>query len=120
MMLDYIFYRAYIAYEKKKQPGLFSATAYCAVICLFLFMPLYGMLDILLKNQESLRKTAIVLYIILIIVSVFFRYFRKNKLRHIIEKYRFSKYNKKIATWLFFLILPLCMILGVWIYALIS
>ena len=108
-----------MAYEKKHQPGLFSATAYCTVICMFLFMPMLGLLDILLELQKPQRKKAVIIYLILIIVGVFLRYYRKNQLERILARYRGSVYNKRIQTWLFFLILPLSMVIGVWVYALV-
>jgi accessory gene regulator protein AgrB len=118
--MDYIFYRAYMAYEKKKEPGLFGATAYCSVVCLCLFMPIFGLVDFFLKSELSFRKTAVILYIIGVFIAVFLRYHRKSKLRQVIEKYRGSGYNKKIPTWLIFCVLPLSMILGVWCCALIG
>jgi uncharacterized membrane protein len=120
MILDYIFYRAYRAYKKKQGSGHFSATAYCSAICVCAFMPLYCLFDVFLRNHQSFRKPVVVFYIILIIAGVFIRYFRKNKLESIFQRYRHSKYNKTIATWLFFLILPLCMIFGVGLTAIIG
>lgn len=117
--MDYIFYRAYRAYEKKKELGLFGATAYCSAVSLFLSMPIYGLVEFLLKNQLSLGKPAITLYIVGVVIAVFLRYHRKSKLKQVIERYRGSGYNRKIPAWSIFLVLPLSMILGVWAYALV-
>jgi hypothetical protein len=119
-LMDYIFYRAYMAYEKKKEPGLFGATAYCSVVYLFLFMPVFGLVEFFLKSPLSLRKATIILYILGIVTAVFLRYHRKSKLKQVIDRYRGSGYNKKIPTWSIFFLLPLSMILGVWGYALIG
>jgi hypothetical protein len=119
-LMDYIFYRAYMAYKKKKEPGLFGATAYCSVIYLFLSMPIFGLVDLFLKSQLLFKKAAIIIYILGVVIAVFLRYHRKSKLKQVIERYRGSGHNKQIPTWAIFCLLPLSMIFGVWGYALIG
>lgn len=112
--MNYIFYRAYMTYEKKKKPGLFGATAYCSVVYMFLCMPIYVLVEFLLKKHLSFGKAAITLYIVGVVIAVFLRYHRKSKLKQVIERYRGSAYNKIIPAWSIFLVPPLAMILGGW------
>jgi len=115
MILDYLFFRAYVAYEKKKEPGLFAASAYISVCCIFLFIPVIG-LFIEYLNNSKLKIIAFVFYCVLILFSIFYNYHKKSKIEKIIKRYKGSVYNNRIPIWMIFLILPISMFVGVGLY----
>lgn len=119
--MDYIFYRTYLAYEKKKMPGKFSSSLYLACICIFLFLPIFGILnDLFLGASKLILKSILCLYLGVTFFYVFRRFYRNGKLRNILGCFKSNSLNEKIPTWLFFFILPICMIAGVGLYILLS
>ncbi len=119
-MLNYIFYRAYLAYEKKKESGLYSATMYCCAICVVLFMPILGLADLILGYGHKHKTEVGIVYFTLTPLLTFFYYYRRKNLKKLINKYRSSPYNKIIPSWLFFLGIPIAAVIGIGGYAWIS
>lgn len=119
--MDYIFYRTYLAYEKKEMPGKFSSSLYLACICIFLFLPIYGILnDLFLGASKLILRSVLCFYLGVVFFYIFRRFYRNEKLKYILSCFKNSPQNEKIPTWLFFFILPICMIAGIGLYSLLS
>ncbi|SDI27167.1 hypothetical protein SAMN04488062_1342 [Flavobacterium omnivorum] len=118
---DYIFYRTYEAYKKKEHPALFSSTLYLSACDLFLFSFSYGICIYLLDGIEKKYKYYIfLLYFSIVVFLNINKYYKKQKIKDLISLYQNNYLNKTISSWVFFFILPICMVVGIGFHILIS
>lgn len=112
-LIDYIFYRTYIAYQRKGHSARFSASAYLSAIFLFLLSPIYSLLRYLLDEYDKWQSFAFYFYMFSVIAYFFFRFYRNGKVKRILKDYGSIKYNDRISSVWFFLILPFSMLIGI-------
>lgn len=114
-----IFYRTYIAYLNKDYPATFVSCLYIAFIYIFLLAPIYGLLSDLLSGiDKRTMKLLYAVYVLIILIMVFRKYYNKNIFNRVLSENKIKK--TYLPTWSYFLVLPLCMILGIGSYILIS
>ncbi len=117
-IVDYIFYRTYLAYEKKGMSGTFSSILYISLGCFFLFIFIPGLLyDLLVGCSEAVTNGLFFCYLAIILSFMFNWYFKEEEVKKIFTNYKDSATNKLIPTWIFFILLPLCMVIGISLYA---
>ena len=113
-----IFYNIYNSYLKKDYPATFVSSLYISFIYIFLFAPIYGfVVDLLQGIDKSFIKMLYAGYVVFILFFIFKKYYNKKTLNKILKIGETQKYFK---SWIYFLTLPLSMILGVGVYILIS
>ncbi len=118
-IIDYIFYRAYIAYEKADEGGYFSGIIYLSCCLLGFMFPLLAAFWSLMKcdrehTNSIMTKTTGGLFLLFIIICVSIRYLKYRKYERLRDDFYDSKLNSIIPTWtLWFLVLPICFIGGV-------
>ncbi len=117
VIIDYVFYRTYMAYKKgKTDPPRFSSICYIIACLIGLTFPIYGFVCDLFKYESSKVDEWIYWLGIIGIVVWTFRTFNRNHISTILYRYKNNRFNKKIPTWLFFLIFPICAVIGVALY----
>jgi RsiW-degrading membrane proteinase PrsW (M82 family) len=113
-ILDYIFYRTYMAYVKANDPATFGSVSYLMICLTFLLLPIGGGLAQLIRGEnDNIFNFFMILYFILIVTFVLVRYLRRNKIRDIIAYFLLCNANSIIPTWCIFLVVPICMVTGV-------
>lgn len=118
---DYIFYRTYEAYKKKGHSALFSSILYLSACDLFLFSFIYGICIYLLDGIEKKYKYYIfLLYFSIVVFLNIKKYYKTQKIEDLINLYQNNYLNKTIGSWVFFFILPICMVVGIGFHILIS
>lgn len=115
---DYVFYRMYIAYLKKDDPALFTSILFISTCYFSIFFPLIGTLGNLMKKGESHKNGYIILVYGLLIIFFVGRRYIKNR-DDILRRYSKSKYNKSVPTWMIYIIVPICMVLGIGLFIVI-
>lgn len=113
-ILDYIFYRTYIAYVKGNDPAGFISPSYLSLCLFFFFLPLFTIFGDMVRGDNDLYGNCFWgIYVLGIFLFVFIRYLRKGKISMLIGEYSNCSLNRTIPTWCFFLILPISMVVGV-------
>jgi len=114
-----IFYRVYIVYLNKDYPATFVSCLYLTFIYMFLLAPIYGVcIDLFKGLDKNIIKFIYIIYVVVIFVMIFKKYYNKVILHAILNG---NKNNKQyLPTWCYFLILPVSMIFGIGFYILIS
>ena len=120
--MDYIFYRVYWAYSKKKESAKILSLLYMTMVLWFwfCFFPFALFLCELLRNPWH-GNDGYLLSIYLLIVSIYsyLRFFPNKKISLINKKFDRNPYNHKIPDWCFFTVLPLSIVWGIATYALL-
>lgn len=112
-IIDYIFYRVYLEYEKYDYPVIFSSVCYISACIFCLFLPLIVPLCNMLEDEEkNFAIMFFVLYMVLILFFISIRYYRYDKIINLRCDYSGSKLNNSIPTWSIWLILPICVVIG--------
>ena len=112
------FYNIYKSYLKKDYPATFVSSLYISFIYIFLFAPIYGFaVDLLHGINKNFIKILYATYVVLILFFIFKKYSNKKTLNKILK---IGETQKHFKSWIYFLMLPLSMILGVGVYILIS
>lgn len=120
-IIDLIFYKTHLAYEKENQSGRFFSSLYLSLVILFLCTPFYGLInDLLIGYSKSFLKWIFGIYVAMIFVSVFYRYGKRGMTLALTKQFGNRTSLKKMPSWPFFLILPLAMIIGIGSYILLS
>lgn len=113
-----IFYNIYNSYLKKDYPATFVSSLYISFIYIFLFAPIYGfVVDLLQGINKGFIKILYAGYVVLILFLIFKKYYNKKTLYTILK---IGDAQKSFNSWVYFLMLPLSMILGVGVYILVS
>ncbi len=109
-LLDYLFYRIYCFYKKKRDstPVLMG----CLVLMILLFCTLLSVssiIEILCKSSElKLEKYVIVFILLAMLYLIYRRYGKGQIIDHLVEKYKDEKFiYKQIKGWLFIIYLLL-------------
>lgn len=119
-ILDYIFYRTYLAYKKANDPAMFSSILYLFSILQFTFLPAIGFFCEIMRNGSyNFYKFIFISNSILILIVVSVRYTKKGKIRELKDEFSNSKWNDVIPTWSFWVMFFISMISGVAIHILI-
>ena len=99
-IIDYIFYRVYLEYEKYDYPVIFSSVCYISACIFCLFLPLIVPLCNMLEDEE--KNFAIMFFVLNMVLILFFisiRYYRYDKIINLRCDYSGSKLNNSIPTW---------------------
>ena len=120
--LDYCFYRIYKSFKKKDDIGLVPAIIYISLTEIMLLIPfVFLIVDILKENDlRNYVKIFVVFFCIIIIIINVVKYAINDRLHKIIIRFEKSKYNQLINSFWFFLLFPLSIVVGFWIYYLIK
>ena len=113
-ILDYIFYRTYIAYMKRNDPAGFVSPLYLGICLFFSFLPLFAIFGDMVRGDNVLYNNSFIgIYILGIFLFVYIRYSRKYKIRELIGEFSNCSLNRAIPTWCFFCVYPISIVLGV-------
>lgn len=114
-ILDYIFYRTYIEYKKKKQPAKLLSSLYTGLTILFFFLPLFAIFGYMVRgDNDFFNKSVYGMYCFLIFIFVYIRYcINKDKIIEMMDDFSNYSLNRKIPTWCFFFVFPISMVVGV-------
>ena len=101
-VIDYIFYRMYIAYEKANEGPLFST-----VLLFSTFFAIYISIFVLILCHQFLHVSKIVFMLIYIIIGIVgaiitLRRYNKKKRNEILVRYRYHKCNRWIKNWMIY------------------
>lgn len=114
-----IFYRTYIAYLNRDYPATFVSCLYITCIYIFLLTPIYGLsVKLLTGVDKNVVKLLYAIYVLIILILVFRKYYNKNIFNRVLNENKIKK--RYLPTWSYFIILPLCMVLGIGSYILTS
>lgn len=113
-MIDYIFYRVYWAYNKKRESAKFLSPLYMAMVFAFLFFPFALFLCELLRNSYHRNDGYLLsIYLLMILIYSYLRFFPNKKIWLINKKFEGNGYNYKIPDLCFFVVLPLSIVWGI-------
>ena len=113
-ILDYIFYRTYIAYMKKNDPAEFVSPLYLWLCLFFLFLPLFAIFGDMASGDNGIYTNCVFgMYCFFVFIFVYIRYVKKDTIKEIIKNFSNCSLNRTIPTWCFFLALPISMVVGV-------
>lgn len=102
-MIDYIYYRMYLSYQKADDSPHFSATLYVGVSVACLFWPLCIILGELLNGGDHFLQVCIyVLYFMGALCWAVIRYWRIIKIDDLLDYYSDCNANKVIPSWCIF------------------
>ena len=119
-MIDYIFYRVYWAYNKKRESAKFLSPLYMAMVFAFLFFPFALFLCELLRDSYHRNDGYLLsIYLLMILIYSYLRFFPNKKIWLINKKFEGNGYNYKIPDWCFFVVLPLSIVWGIITYSLL-
>ena len=119
-MIDYIFYRVYWAYNKKRESAKFLSPLYMAMVFAFFFFPFALFLCELLRDSYHRNDGYLLsIYLLMILVYSYLRFFPNKKIWLINKKFEGNGYNHKIPDWCFFVVLPLSIVWGIITYSLL-
>lgn len=113
--MDYIYFRIYHFYAKKKDDPIFTGILFLTVIYIALFFFLMCFLNLLTNDfftshNKEFPRTAFknISYALLFTFGLFnfFRYSNKKRRDDILNRYKSSPKNKTIKTWQIF-VLPI-------------
>lgn len=116
--MDYIYYRMYVWYKRKKDCAKITSALFIASIRFFLYFPFMGIAINFFNNaRKGLTLILYLVYAVSILTHSLIKYTRQTD--SILEKYKHSKYNKTIHNYVIFSILPISVIGGILFYILL-
>ena len=90
-MIDYIFYRVYWAYNKKRESAKFLSPLYMAMVFAFLFFPFALFLCELLRDSYHRNDGYLLsIYLLMILIYSYLRFFPNKKIWLINKKFDLS------------------------------
>ena len=98
---------------------MLNSILYLSCVLMFVLLPITGVIFEMVRKDGKINLSFFILYFISILAFVTIRYGNKKKVNSLYNRYSQHNLNRKIPTYYFFLILPICIILGVSIYILI-
>ncbi len=120
-MMDYIFFRVYRAYNKKREYAKILSLLYLAMTFAFFFFPLALFLCELLRDPWRGNDGYLLsIYLLLVLIYTYLRFFPDKKVHLINKKFGKNQYNHLIPDWCFFMILPLSITWGITTYVLLE
>ena len=119
-MIDYIFYRVYWAYKKKREAAKILCLLYMTIVLAFLFSPIALCLCELLRDPWRRNDGYLLsIYLLIVILYSYLRFFPTKRILSLDKKFDKNNYNHLIPDWSFFLILPLSIAWGISAYILL-
>mgnify|MGYP007093312043 FL=1 len=116
--MDYIYYRMYIWYKRKKDCARINSALFIASIRFFLYFPFMGIAISFFNNgRKDLALILYSVYAVTILMHSLIKYTRQTN--SILEKYKHSKYNKTTHNYVIFSTLPISVIGGILFYILL-
>lgn len=116
--MDYIYYRMYVWYKRKKDCAKINSALFIASIRFFLYFPFMGIAINFFNNaRKGLTLILYLVYAVSILTHSLIKCTRQTD--SILEKYKHSKYNKTIHNYVIFSILPISVIGGILFYILL-
>ena len=107
-----------MAYKAKHDSAMLNSILYLSCVLMFVLLPIAGViLEIARKVVELTPRFLFIFISILGFVTM--KYGNKKMVERLYKKYSQHKFNRIIPTYCFFLILPICIILGMSIYIII-
>ena len=120
VMMDYIFYRVYWAYNKKRETARILSLLYMAMTFAFFFYPLALFLCELLRDPWRGNDGYLLsFYLLTVLICTYLKFFPNKKINLINKKFSKNQHNQRIPDWCFFMILPLSIAWGITTYALL-
>ena len=120
-ILDYIFYRTYLAYKKANEPAMFSSILYLSILLLFVFLPaIFFICDIMYNGSDVFYKICFLVNVTFIIIAVSVRYMKKGMIRELKDEFIDCKWNNTIPIWIFWTLVFIFMIVGGAVHILIA
>lgn len=114
----YIF-RIHMAYKAKHDSAMLNSILYLSCVLMFVLLPIAGVILEIARKGGRINTAFFILYFISILGFVTMKYGNKKMVERLYKKYSQHKFNRIIPTYCFFLILPICIILGMSIYIII-
>lgn len=116
--MDYIYYRMYVWYKRKKDCARTNSALFIASIRFFLYFPFMGIAISFFNNgNKDLTLMLYLVYAVSILMHSLIKYSRQTN--SILEKYKHSKYNKTTHNYVIFSTLPISVIGGILFYILV-
>ena len=120
-ILDYMFYRTYLAYKKANEPAMFSSILYLSILLQFVFLPvIFFICDIMYNGSDVFYKICFFVNVTFIIIAVSVRYMKKGMIRELKDEFLDYKWNNIIPIWAFWTLVFIFMIVGVTVHVLIA
>ena len=114
-LIDYIFYRTYVAYKKKDDPAKFCSIMYLSVCFFSLLLPLYAFFrKIVSPKYETQCFYVYILFWVISIASITYRYYKNDFISRLYYRYENCWADKNIHTFFIFLTMPICIAFGMW------
>lgn len=118
--MDYIFYRVYGAYNKKRESAKILGLLYMTMVVAFSFAPFALFVCELLRDPcRSNDGYYLSGYLLIVLICTYLKFFPSSKICLINKKFGKNHYNSLIPDWCFFVILPLSITCGITIYYLL-
>lgn len=108
-----------MAYKAKHDPAMLNSILYLSCILMFVLLPIAGVILEITREDGRINTVFFILYFISVLGFVTMKYGNKKMVERLYKKYSQHKFNRIIPTYCFFLILPICIILGMSIYIII-
>ena len=119
-MIDYIFYRVYWAYRKKRESAKILSFLYMTMVFAFLFLPVaFSFCELLRDPCRRNDGCLLSIYLLIVLMYSYLRFFSNKKIRSINERFKENHLNQMIPDWWFFVFLPLSIAWGITIYCLL-
>ena len=116
-MIDYIFYRVYWAYKKKRETAKIRSLLYMTMVLAFFFSPLALCLCELLRDPWRRNDGCLLsIYLLIVMIYSYLRFVPTKRIILLDKKFDKNHYNHLIPDWSFFLILPLSIVWGISAY----
>ena len=113
-IIDYIFYRVYLSYDKRHYPPTFGGICYLSLCFFFLLLPIANVFFEMMRDKNGdINKIYFFIYFILIYILLSIRYARKDIIQKLHGSFLSSRLNLMIPTWCFFLICPILAVFGI-------
>ena len=118
--MDYIYYRVYWAYRKKRESAKILSFLYMTMVFAFLFLPVaFSFCELLRDPCRRNDGCLLSIYLLIVLMYSYLRFFSNKKIRSINERFKENHLNQMIPDWWFFVFLPLSIAWGITIYCLL-
>ena len=109
-----------LAYQRKGDAAILLSPLYMAIVYALIFSPIAMFIIELLKDPQSSNSIYVLaIYMLLVLLYAFRKYFLKTDIKLLSKKFARKKINRSIPDWCFFTILPLCFIWWIITYSMI-
>lgn len=106
--MDYVYYRVYWAYRKKRESAKILSFLYMTMVFAFLFLPVaFSFCELLRDPCRRNDGCLLSIYLLIVLMYSYLRFFSNKKIRSINERFKENHLNQMIPDWWFFVFLPL-------------